>query len=119
GLMLSGLVRCAGCRYRVKPDKMRDRDGSQLGLYRCRGSHPAGRCPSRASTLARVLDPYIEARFLEALGPRGPLAEAVRASDDVQDALRAVEAAEAELVAYRDGEFVSEIGPDRYRAGLE
>jgi site-specific DNA recombinase len=32
GALLSGLVRCAGCRYTVKPDTMRDRDGARLRI---------------------------------------------------------------------------------------
>jgi site-specific DNA recombinase len=102
GLLLSGLVRCAGCRYLLKPDKMRDRDGGQLGLYRCRGRHAAGKCSSRASALARVLDPFVEAAFLEALGPDGPFAEASASTADVDEALALVEESERELVAYRD-----------------
>ena len=102
GLLLSGLVRCAGCRYLLKPDRMRDRDGGQLGLYRCRGRHAAGKCGSPASALARVLDPFVEAAFLEALGPDGPLAEASASTADVDDALALVEEAELELVTYRD-----------------
>jgi DNA invertase Pin-like site-specific DNA recombinase len=119
GLLLAGLVRCAGCRYILKADHMRDRDGTRLGLYRCRGRHSAGRCPSRANVLARVLDPWIEERFLEALGPGGPLAHATAATRDVETAAGRLEEAEAELSAYRDAELVSVIGRDSYRAGLE
>src|SRR5215216_6527383 len=64
GLMLSGLVRCAGCRYLLKPDAMRGRNGERIGLYRCRGRHAAGKCPAPASILARVLDPHVERLFL-------------------------------------------------------
>ena len=63
---------------------MRDRDGERLGLYRCRGRHAAGKCGSPASALARVLDPLVEAAFLEALGPEGPLAEASASTVDVE-----------------------------------
>ena len=73
GLLLAGLVRCAGCRYLMKADHMRDRDGSQLGLYRCRGRHAAGGCPGGASVLARVIDPFIEQQFLDALAGDGPI----------------------------------------------
>jgi DNA invertase Pin-like site-specific DNA recombinase len=102
GLLLAGLVRCAGCRYLVKADTMRDRDGGRLGLYRCRNRHAAGKCGSPASVLARVLDPFVEAAFLEALGPNGPLAEASASTADVDEALALVEEAERELVGYRD-----------------
>jgi DNA invertase Pin-like site-specific DNA recombinase len=101
GLLLAGLVRCAGCRYLLKPDSMRGRNGERLGLYRCRGRHAAGKCPAPASVLARVLDPYVEARFLAALGPKGPMAEAMEANVAIERALQRLEAAEHELDAAR------------------
>ncbi len=119
GLLLAGLVRCAGCRYVVKADHMRDRDGSRLGLYRCRARHPGGRCPTATSALARVLEPWVEEQFLAALGADGPLAQAVADTEQVEAATRRVEAAEAELEAYRDDTLVSVIGRLAYHAGLE
>lgn len=120
GLLLTGIVRCAGCRYLLKPDSMKGRNGERLGLYRCRGRHAAGKCPAPASVLARVLDPYIEERFLAALEPDGPLAEAVEANVAVEKALDALEAAERELDAFlSDLELRSQIGEQRYREQSE
>jgi len=119
GLLLSGLVRCAGCRYVVKPDTMRDRDGSQLGLYRCRGRHAAGRCTAPATVMARLLDPYIEAMFLDALGPDGPLAEVSQATEAVDAAALRVEEAEAEIDSYLQARLAKVVGPERYRAAVE
>jgi site-specific DNA recombinase len=119
GLLLSGLVRCAGCRYLMKPDTMRGRDGSRLGLYRCRGRHAAGKCPAPASVMARVLDPHVEQTFLAALGPTGPLAEATTSTDAVEIASQHVDDAERELDEYLGANLVSVVGPERFRAGLE
>jgi site-specific DNA recombinase len=119
GLLLAGLVRCAGCRYVVKPDTMRDRDGSRLGFYRCRRRHPAGRCPAPIGILARLLDPYIEQEFFAALGPDGALAEASVSSTGLESAVALVEEAERELAAYRDDAVVSVIGREAFLAGLE
>jgi DNA invertase Pin-like site-specific DNA recombinase len=120
GLLLSGLVRCAGCRYLLKPDSMRGRNGERLGLYRCRGRHAAGKCPAPASILARVLDPHVEAQFLAALEPKGPLAEAVEASVAVENALEQLEFAERELDAFlSDVELRAMIGDKRYREQAE
>jgi DNA invertase Pin-like site-specific DNA recombinase len=119
GLLLSGLVRCAGCRYLVKPDTMRDRDGSRLGLYRCRSRHAAGKCPAPASIMARVLEPHVEAAFLAALGPDGPLAEAVESTEAVDATLARVEEAERELDDYLAAGLVSVVGQERFRANLE
>jgi site-specific DNA recombinase len=119
GLLLAGLVRCQGCRYLVKNDVMKDRDGSRLGFYRCRGRHPSGRCPAPIGILARVLDPYVEKQFLAALKPRGFLAEASRDTKAIDRASVQVQAAELELNSYRDTQAVSIVGRASFEAGLE
>jgi DNA invertase Pin-like site-specific DNA recombinase len=64
--LLTGLLRCAGCRYCMKPDRMKPKyEGERVRLYRCRGTRAAGRCEAPASSLARVIEPYVEAAFLE------------------------------------------------------
>jgi DNA invertase Pin-like site-specific DNA recombinase len=119
GLLLAGLIRCAGCRCVMKPDSMKDRDGSRLGLYRCRGRSAAGECPAPTSILARVIDPYIETTFLEALGPAGPLAEASASTDAFDVASRRVQETERELDDYIAANLVSVVGQERFLAGLE
>ena len=119
GLMLQGIVRCAGCRYLLKADNMKGRNGERLGLYRCRGRHAAGKCPAPATIMARVLDPYIDAAFLAALGPTGPLAEAVASTKALDAAVMSLENAEAELAVYRDANLISVIGKDAFLEGLE
>jgi hypothetical protein len=119
GLLLSSLVRCQGCRYVVKPDSMTDRDGSKLGIYRCRARHAAGRCPASATIMARILDPYIEEQFLAALGPDGPLAQASEASSAIEDAIALVEDGERELDAYLAATPAAVVGPTRFQAGME
>jgi site-specific DNA recombinase len=119
GLLLAGLIRCAGCRCVMKPDSMKDRDGSKIGNYRCRGRSAAGECPAPTSILARVIDPYIEATFLAALGPDGPLAEASASTDAFDVASRRVQEAERELNDYIAVNLVSVVGQERFRAGVE
>ena len=119
GLLLAGLVRCAGCRTVMKSDSMKDRDGSRLGLYRCRGRSAAGECPARTSILARVIDPYIETKFLSALGSTGPLAEASELSAAFDVAARRLQEAESELDEYIAANLVSVLGQERFRAGLQ
>jgi site-specific DNA recombinase len=119
GLLLAGLVRCAGCRYVVKPDTMKDRDGSRLGLYRCRGRHAAGKCPAPATIMARLLDPYVEAQFLAAVGPDGPLAEAAEATKAIEEAVEAVTEAERELDEYLAADLAFVVGAAKFRAGTE
>jgi len=119
GALLSGLVRCSGCRYAVKADTMRGRDGARLGLYRCRGRHAAGRCSAPATVMARLLDPYIEGMFLDALGPDGLLAEASEATGAIDAAARLVEDAEHELSEYLASTLVSVVGQERFVAVAE
>lgn len=63
--LLTGLIRCAGCSYAIKPDRMRLRDGSQARIYRCRGQRAMGRCEASASVMARIIEPWVEAEFLK------------------------------------------------------
>ncbi len=83
-LLLSGIVRCAGCRYRMS------KGSGPTGevLYRCRGSHASGQCEERAFIKADALDPYVEEVFLDGLDQE---AEAVPDTADRDDALRALE----------------------------
>jgi site-specific DNA recombinase len=117
GALLSGLLRCGGCRYVLKPDSMRDRDGETIRHYRCRGEHAAGRCPSRVSALGRVIEPYIEAAFLGALGSNGPLARSARCDREVETARTAVEEAEAEMALWVEMS-ATKLGQAVYLAGL-
>jgi DNA invertase Pin-like site-specific DNA recombinase len=117
GALLSGLLRCSGCRYVLKPDTMRARDGERLRLYRCRGEHAAGRCPAPASVLGRIIEPYVEQMFLDALGPDGPLARSTRSDHEVEQARMELEAAEAELEEWI-ALSVTALGREAYVAGL-
>ena len=72
GALLAGLLRCAGCRYVMKPDTITSREGN-LRQYRCRGEHAAGRCPAPTSVLAHVIEPRVVAAFFAELGPDGVL----------------------------------------------
>jgi site-specific DNA recombinase len=117
-LLLSGLVRCSGCRYLVKPDVMTAR-GESLGLYRCRKRHAAGECTHPVSILSRVIEPHVEQAFLDALGPNGPIAVASVSSAEIEDAQRQVDEAERELIAYNEAVAAADVDPAVLRAGIE
>lgn len=114
--LLAGLLRCAGCRYLMKPDRMKDRGGGeQLRLYRCRGEHAAGTCTDRAATLGRVIEPFVVNAFFDRA--RVLQVESSARGTDLGDLEQRVVAAEAELVAFRDNESLAALG-DVYVDGL-
>jgi len=113
--LLAGLLRCAGCRYLMKPDKMTLRNGDRVRLYRCRGEHAAGTCQARASVLGRVVEPFVEREFLQAAGTLSATPSVGSAGAE-----RALAEAEAELAAYRDDErIVGVLGRDGFLEGLQ
>lgn len=87
--LLSGFLRCAGCRY-----AMRINVGGTAPMYVCRKSHSGGVCQSPASILVSMAEPHVLglvfARHAITLG-------ASLATADLTDARAAVEAAEEEL----------------------
>jgi len=118
GALLAGLLRCASCRYTMKPDRMTLRSGERVRIYRCRGEHSAGRCRSRASVLGSVIEPYVECVFFEAVGQLE--AQPTVSSAEVEHAMQDLAAAEAALVAYRDDTRVQTLlGQDAFVEGLE
>jgi site-specific DNA recombinase len=58
--LLSGLIRCAGCRYSLSLGK----DKAGEALYRCRGDHARGRCACTASVRAHAIESYVEEAVL-------------------------------------------------------
>ncbi len=54
--LLTGLVRCAGCRYSMSVG--RGPKGERM--YRCRGHHGSGTCPSSASVMADAIEAHVE-----------------------------------------------------------
>jgi DNA invertase Pin-like site-specific DNA recombinase len=114
GALLSGLARCAGCRYILKHDNMTSH-GKRLTIYRCRGHRAMGTCADRASSLSRVIEPFVVERFFEGLGD--VLAEAVRVAGDYRELEARLDRAQAELVAYRDSGAAAVLG-DAFLDGL-
>jgi hypothetical protein len=61
--LLTGVIHCAGCGYRMGQDAA-IRDGKSNPFYRC-GQHD---CPARANIVNARVEPYVEALALEHLG---------------------------------------------------
>lgn len=115
GALLSGVLRCAGCSYVLKPDTMKGRDGGKLRLYRCRGERSGGKCPAPASVLGGVIEPFVVEQFFAGLG--GMRAEASIITEELRVAEEAFRRVDRELSAWRDNESLVDLG-DTYVEGL-
>lgn len=106
--MLSGIVRCAGCSFALKPATRRTREGKIRREYKCRPDKAAGRCPSPASATAEPLEAFVVERFFERFGDMS--AQARKRSSE-RTALEARHAAsKAELTAALSGSLAEALG---------
>jgi DNA invertase Pin-like site-specific DNA recombinase len=110
GLLLTGLARCASCRYRMK--------GHKRGSYACEHDHAAGDCPHPTSIRAPGLDEFVLREFWNRLGV-ATIAEPVEATNEVDAALADMESAEHELDAYMSTALVDVVGAEIFRRGAE
>lgn len=117
--LLTGIIRCAGCRHGLKPDKMTDKNrGERLPIYRCRGHHASGTCTQRASTLARVVEPWVIEQFFARVDDL--IAGAEEDTAAIERTAAALADAEAELSAYRDDTRIADLlGRDSFLEGLK
>jgi site-specific DNA recombinase len=117
--LLGGLVRCAGCGHTLKVTG-NGKPGGRYPIYYCVGRYAKGLCQSRATIRASYLDEYVEEQVLHALAAEdGLLAQAVEASQALEEAARAVEEAEHELDLYLTSELLSVIGQERFVQGVD
>ena len=115
GALLRGLIRCASCGGVMS----RVSDGARgYSNYRCTGrSGTNGICAEPARISVRKADAYVEREFLAHV--ENVQLEGAPADDEVKAAIAQVEAAEAELAAYRDANLISVIGREMYITGLQ
>jgi site-specific DNA recombinase len=119
--VLSSIVYCAACGYRLSLTGSTSRKGERIASYFCRIHHAqSGDCPAPAVASTRTLDPYVEGRLLEALAdPNSTLINAHEIGARIQRAAERVTATEAELDSFLATELASVLGPERYRAEVE
>lgn len=91
--LLSGLLRCAGCRYSLSLGT-----GKGQRLYKCRCKHASGRCPAPAMILADAIEPYVEGLVLDEIDGTAKL---VPDSGERDRVVAKVEQARADLDAFR------------------
>jgi site-specific DNA recombinase len=90
--LLTGLVRCAGCRYALESSAAMDR-------YRCAGRHAGGTCPEPVSIRRALLDDYVWAHMVRRVQEEQLALEARRIQDGSER-----EAIERDLSAARAAE---------------
>lgn len=112
--LLTGLVSCGSCGRPMT----RSSHGTGRGSYVCRKVRSDGVCPAPVKISVRLADAYAEREFL-AWAIAQDIAFVGEPRDDAREAaVLRLEAAEAELDAYRDAELVSVIGREAYVSGL-
>lgn len=107
--LLSGLLRCAGCSYAMKPSMGKSRHGKAFLEYRCKPDKAGGRCPAPAAVKATVIEPFVVERLFEfAEGASGRTGN--EESEGGAELAQALAEAEAELAATLDGRLADALG---------
>ncbi len=119
--LLGGLVRCAGCGHTLKitgttNQTTREREP----FYYCVGRYATGPCTDRANVRADIIDHHVEEQVLDALHREGgPLAQALAAQGEVEEAVRAVAEAEHELDLFiANPKLLTLLGEDKFLEGV-
>lgn len=119
--LLTGIIRCAGCRYAMTPAETSVKRGNgrtYVAVYRCRAEHAPGRCPSPSSITRNRIEPYVEDAFRsEMAGTRLVAAETGTKIEQAQDQLLRLE---AELATFAADTTVREaLGATAYHAAIQ
>jgi site-specific DNA recombinase len=117
--LLASLVRCAACRYSMRPQASNAKSRkTRLRQYRCFIHHAAGDCPAPASIVREKLESYVVAEFAAHLGDLA--GQTLVSAPEVEGAYERLQDAETELAAFRDDLRIrSVLGQDGFLAGLE
>lgn len=104
--LLSGLVRCAGCRYSMSVG--RGPNGERM--YRCRRHHASGTCPASASVMADAIEAHVEEIVLADIDGTASLVPDTSEREHAHDAHAR---ARADLEGFRqDGAARRKLGAD-------
>jgi site-specific DNA recombinase len=120
--LLGGLIRCAGCGHTLKiAGSTSKKTGERYPVYYCTGRYAKGVCRARATIRASHVDQYVEEQVLAALRSEGgPIATAVQASQEIEQAAQAVSEAEHELDLFiGNPKLLSVLGEQKFLEGVE
>jgi site-specific DNA recombinase len=110
--LLSGLIRCSGCRYLMSQGWAKTGEKTQR-VYRCRRKHAAGRCPSPSAVIANNAEQYVEDAISDELQRLRPEFEGTSVDEEMAAALRALQDAQENLSAFRENtEAIRLLGDD-------
>lgn len=112
--LLSGIARCATCGYALRKDYTR----ANFARYSCAGRKAGGVCEHPVTIGSDRLDNFITETFLERLASEPVSVGATPAGEDLVDAVRRLENAEAELAAYMSTSLVSVVGTEVFEMGV-
>lgn len=120
--LLSGILRCAGCRYAMKLSQNKSRHGKPFTEYRCKSARgeAAGSCEASASISANAVEPVVMEAFWSIVGDYAVTGEARAA--EVEEAQVELRVAEQDLDAALDTRLADALGgsdADRYIALVE
>lgn len=112
--LLSGIARCGSCGYALRRDYTR----ADFLRYSCPRRHAAGVCQHPVTVGADRLDSYVTEAFLARLEAEPVALEGEPLNDSLAEAVVALEAAEAELTAFRSTNLVTVLGESAFTAGI-
>lgn len=119
--LLTGIIRCAGCRYAMTPSEasvMRGGKRHYIAVYRCRREHGAGRCPSPSSITRKSIEPYVEDAFRSEMA--GTSLVAAQTGTDIEQAQDQLARLESELATFAADTTVREaLGEAAYHAAIQ
>jgi site-specific DNA recombinase len=119
--LLSGILRCAGCRYAMKPSVSKTRHGKPFMEYRCKSARSetaGGRCKASASVKASVIEPYVMEAFWQFVGDYRATGF-TRVTEELEAAEQVLRVARNELDAALDTSLVDALGGSDSEAYLE
>src|SRR5262249_30769139 len=108
--LLSGVLSCGSCGRPVV-----NATGAFYGCRRRQGESP---CPRPVFIRRDRADAYVEAAFLDLAERERVVSRGTPRTDRVKEAVAALEAAEAEVAAYRDAQVATIIGRQSFLEGL-
>lgn len=110
--LLAGLVRCAGCGYRMSVDP----SSGTTGIYKCRPRKAKGLCPTPAIVSMRRVEQAVEVTVLGHL--KAVEASAVPKTDVLALAVAELEGAEVELSLYQQATKLADVGAEHFAEGM-